>query len=314
MQHTWERARWGRGTCGRGSPGPRKPATDPRGLPSPPAPQGRGARKRPLLARRAGPAPPRPSQLGRAAPPLALTDGWEQRCRFWAEPEESRWDSYVLLSPPWQLGSLCNMAEPRKAAARPSRGRRTATWRATRHTAASALGEAAEIWGLSLRPARGLHRWGGVGGLAMSSALPPGPCAGRGAHPPLPGPPRVAHCVTPDKPLGPSDPHLPYLPSRVYMVVVGGQPLRCREGHGPLPVPLPGDTVHLCEHSCLLFQTQPPEGSRPTPPCLEQGFGAQRLSQREGAHVLAQITQGRPSWTCRPGAPCPGPALTRADP
>lgn len=180
--------------------------------------------------------------------------------------------------------------------------------------AASALGEAAEIWGLSLRPARGLHRWGGVGGLAMTSALPPGPCAGRGARPPLPGPPRVSHCVTPDKPLGPSDPHLPYLPSRVYMVVGGGQPLRCREGHGPLPVPLPGDTVHLCEHSCLLFQTQPPEGSRPTPPCLEQGFGAQRLSQREGAHVLAQITQGRPSWTCRPGAPCPGPALTRADP
>lgn len=224
MQHTWERARWGRGTCGRGSPGPRKPATDPRGLPSPPAPQGRGARKRPLLARRAGPAPPRPSQLGRAAPPLALTDGWEQRCRFWAEPEESRWDSYVLLSPPWQLGSLCNMAEPRKAAARPSRGRRTATWRATRHTAASALGEAAEIWGLSLRPARGLHRWGGVGGLAMTSALPPGPCAGRGARPPLPGPPRVSHCVTPDKPLGPSDPHLPYLPSRVYMVVGGGSP------------------------------------------------------------------------------------------
>lgn len=157
----------------------------------------------------------------------------------------------------------------------------------------------------------------GVGGLAMTSALPPGPCASRGARPPLPGPPRVSHCVTPDKPLGPSDPHLPYLPSRVYMVVGGGQPLRCREGHGPLPVPLPGDTVHLCEHSCLLLQTQAPEGSRPTPPCLEQGFGAQRVSQREGAHVLSQITQGRPSWTCRPGAPCPGPrslALTLSFP
>lgn len=218
----------------------------PQGLPGPPASPpnrlvGHPAPRAPCAGVR-GPHTAQPPTARRGCAAGSDCRLGAERCHFCAEPEKSRCDPFRPLSPPRQPGVLVQEGSASKGGSQAQPRHEDSCLESHPDTRWPPRAEAGAVTAPS--PTSPSPRAAQLGWArpATSSALPPGPCARRRGCPHLCQGHPVSHRVTPDKPLGPSEPRLPYLPSGVYTVgegsprVSGGPRATARSstrGHSP---------------------------------------------------------------------------------